>query len=100
MKRRETEMAKETHFENQEIKRLTNSIRVNKSDTQLEISDIKIYTSESGEDPKECTDSDILKQQQQQQHQQVLEPPDGGWGWMVACGVFLIAVSLQDRARG
>ncbi|KAK4323917.1 hypothetical protein Pmani_005421 [Petrolisthes manimaculis] len=85
----------------------------NKSDTRIEISGSKIYTSE---DSKEYTSRENLKQQQQQSQQQQqqqqqqqdqqqqqqqhgsAEPPDGGWGWMVASGVFLVAFNVPIMA--
>ncbi|KAK4310757.1 hypothetical protein Pmani_017696 [Petrolisthes manimaculis] len=38
------------------------------------------------------------QQHQQQQPQQRLVPPDGGWGWMVALGTFLVTMLLPTMS--
>ncbi|KAK3883804.1 hypothetical protein Pcinc_011890 [Petrolisthes cinctipes] len=88
----------------------------NKSDTRIEMSGSKIYTSEdtkcrpvrfSCENLKQQQEQSQQQQQQhdqqqqdqqQQQQQRSAEPPDGGWGWMVALGVFLVAFNVPIMA--
>lgn len=40
-----------------------------------------------------------VEEEEEVEDEEVVRPPDGGWGWVVATGVFLIAVSpMRENA--